>query len=98
MFGEFPCASSIGDTFVGRFTVDDSVLSSDGTKTDIPVSNFFIKIGRVAWDQNGGDPDNFFGGFWISNGIFTDRFEIVVSSGKLVDLEGSVISLVIYRM
>jgi len=89
--GGFACATSLGDTFVGQFTVDDSVLLGDGIKDGVPITNFFLKIGRVAWDQNGGDPDNFFGGFRDSHQSLAPSPGLVVSGGALVDLRGGVI-------
>jgi hypothetical protein len=91
--GTFNCTISVGDAFVGQFTVDDSVLIGDGIKNGIPISNFFLKIGRVAWDQNGLDPDDVFSGFRDSNGLpdtLPGSPAFVVSGGALVDLVGGV--------
>lgn len=92
VWGGFACATSAGDTFVGHGTVANSVLMGDGIKDGVPTTNFFIKIGRVAWDQTGGDPDNFFFGFRDSNGqLGATSPGYVVSGGALVDLRGGVI-------
>jgi PEP-CTERM motif len=89
----FGCDNAIGDIHVGHFTVDDIILSSDGLKTGVPISNFFLKIGDVVWDQE--NPSDFDG--------FRDTVTplplaiapgLVVSGGALVDLAGGVFGFV----
>src|SRR5262245_3714835 len=48
----FGCNNALGDTYVGSFTVDDSILASDGLVTGEPVFDFFLQIGDVIWSQN----------------------------------------------
>lgn len=48
----FPCATAPGDTFRGRFWVDDAVLSKTGKGISAPVTGFMLKIGSVTWDQD----------------------------------------------
>jgi len=84
----FGCNNAIGDTYVGSFMVDDSILAADGLLTGIPVSDFFLQIGDVIWSQNP-VPNNQFSGF---RGLDLDAPGpgLVVSGGALVDLAGGV--------
>jgi PEP-CTERM motif len=84
----FGCNNAIGDTYVGSFMVDDSILAGDGLLTGIPVSDFFLQIGDVIWSQNP-VPNNQFSGFRGLD-LFAPGPGLVVSGGALVDLAGGV--------
>jgi hypothetical protein len=87
----FGCSNAIGDTYVGSFRVDDSILTGDGLLTGVPVSDFFLQIGDVIWSQNP-VPNNSFAGF---RGLATEAPGpgLVVSGGALVDLAGGVFGI-----
>jgi hypothetical protein len=84
----FGCNNAIGDTYVGSFTVDDSILAGDGLQTGIPVFDFSLQIGDVIWSQN---PvlNNQFAGFRGLD-LFAPGPGLVVTGGALVDLAGGV--------
>ena len=50
----FGCGNIPGDRHVGVFSVDSSVLQPDGNNRPAGVTNFFLRIGNVVWDQSSG--------------------------------------------
>lgn len=47
----FGCVAD-GQRFVGRFSVDDSLLGRSGVNLNAPIFNFRLQIGDVVWDQD----------------------------------------------
>jgi hypothetical protein len=82
----FGCANAVGNTYAGNFTVDNAVLIGNGLKTGVPVSNFFLQIGTVIWNQS--IPSDFQG--FRGLGIGSPGPGMVASGGALVDLAGGV--------
>jgi hypothetical protein len=87
----FGCNNAIGDTYVGSFRVDDSILTGNGVLTGVPVADFFLQIGDVIWSQNP-VPNNQFLGF-RGLALGAPGPGLVVSGGALVDLAGGVFGL-----
>jgi len=50
-FRTFGCSNAIGDIHVGRFTIDDSLLQQTGDNLPGTVTNFFLEISPVTWNQ-----------------------------------------------
>jgi hypothetical protein len=85
----FACPSgTISNRYVADFTIDDSVLALEGSNLGT-VTNFFLQIGEVIFDQNNPSGDGF-SGFRDAVGNFTDSPGVTVQNNTLVCLQGSV--------
>jgi PEP-CTERM motif len=85
---QFRC--SLGDVIVGHFSVDDSLLALTGTNLPGTITNFFLQIGEVVWDQqNPGPLGSAFGGFRGPTG-FGPSPGFDVAGGVITGLRGGV--------
>jgi hypothetical protein len=50
--GTFGCHNGVGDIHVGRFSVDDSLLQQEEDNLPGTISNFFLEISPITWNQN----------------------------------------------
>lgn len=86
----FGCSNAPGDIHVGSFFIDSIRLSPDGTRSG-GVSNFFLHIGNVTWDQTRAAPLSDFAGFINGLGLFgQSSFDIDVLGGTIAGLRGGV--------
>src|SRR5262245_23862777 len=58
----FGCANLVGDVHVGTFVIDDALLARTGTNLPGTITNFFLQIGTVKWDQASPFPSSDFRG------------------------------------
>jgi hypothetical protein len=91
----FGCNITPGNTFTGRFAVDDALLSRQGTNLNAKVYNFSMQMGTVNWDQNARSD---FAGFryfaeWAQGGLVQNSTSILsfnVDHGQITALTGGV--------
>jgi hypothetical protein len=80
----------IGSMYLGRFSVDDSVVSTDGAAKSGVLGYFYLQIESLVWGYNW-PTDNTFAGFYDVNG-FASAPSFDVLNGQVVNLVGGVYS------
>lgn len=86
----FGCDNAPGDIHTGFFSVDSSLLALEGDNLPGGVSNFFLRIGNVVWDQANPSPASDFFGFRDAAGHFAPSFDVDVHGGTITDVHGGV--------
>jgi hypothetical protein len=89
----FTTVPEIGDTLHGTFSLDNSILQTDGTKNGVALSSFRIEIGGIVWDMLhplSSAPDaTAFQGFRGMFG-FSSSPSFVVNGGEITQIVGGV--------
>lgn len=90
-FASFGCGNAPGDVHTGVFSVDSSLLALEGDSLPGGVSNFFLRIGNVVWDQENPEPASDFTGFRDAAGhTGAPSFDVDVHGGTITGLHGGV--------
>jgi hypothetical protein len=85
----FGCSVLPGNDYIGSFTVLDPSKLTEGLNTGVQVSDFYLRIGDITWNQNN-PTGSAFRGFRDSVNNFAVGPGLVVHYGKIVDLFGGV--------
>ena len=87
----FGCVNAPGDRHTGFFFVDNGLLALEGDNLPGGVSNFFLKIGDVVWDQANPAPASDFEGFRDASAhTGVPSFDVDVHGGTITDVHGGV--------
>lgn len=82
---------TVGQTFLGRFSVDDSILSTDGRNNTAAIYDFFLPFGNLIYSIG---PDNTaLAGFRNEFGLGALAPGFIIENGQVVDLIGDVYGL-----
>lgn len=87
----FGCGNTPGDVHTGVFSVDSGLLALEGDNLPGGVSNFFLRIGNVVWDQANPAPASDFEGFRDAAAhVGAPSFDVDVHGGTITDVHGGV--------
>jgi hypothetical protein len=86
---QYMCA--LGDVYTGHFVVDDSLLTLEGDNLPFAISDFFIQIGTVVYDQNNPFQSMFHFFSRFPEGLGAPGLNFNVHGGQITGLTGFVI-------
>ena len=90
--GAFDSSSLLGKKYFGYYSIDDSILDSDGLNLIGDLLEFNIEMEDTYWDMNMPFPESDFSGFRagapIGLGATSPGFDVI--DGEIVNLQGGV--------
>lgn len=79
---------AVGDVFTGTFTIDSSVLATDGINQAAEFQSFTVTMANTTWTM--GDPNSEFSGFRGPTGMNLTGPGIDIVGGQITNLRGGV--------